>query len=175
MTVFGLPLHPLIVHATVVVVPTAAIAVLLAAFWPRFSRWASWGPLAVAVLAVILVPITSSSGESLERMLPHSDLIERHSHLADGLLPWVIVLLVGAAGMFWSQLAASRPQLWAPPRPLVIVFMVVATVGAAGCLVEVVRIGHSVQLPPGQVSAEIRAIGHPGPVVMGSQAHVNVG
>ena len=50
MTVFGLPLHPLIVHATVVVVPTAAIAVLLAAFWPRFSRWASWGPLAVAVL-----------------------------------------------------------------------------------------------------------------------------
>ena len=48
MTVFGLPLHPLIVHATVVIVPTAALAVLLATFWPRFRRWASWGPLALA-------------------------------------------------------------------------------------------------------------------------------
>src|SRR3954470_18326150 len=104
VTVFGLPLHPLIVHATVVVVPTAAIAVLLATFWPRFGRWASWGPLAATVLAVILLPVTTSSGEDLERTLPASDLIERHAHLADGLLPWVIVLLVGAAGVFWSQL-----------------------------------------------------------------------
>lgn len=143
MTVFGLPLHPLIVHATVVVVPLAAIAVLLATIWPRFSRWASWGPLAAAVLAVILVPITTSSGESLEHMLPHSDLIERHARLADGLLPWVIVMLVGAAGMFWSQLSSSRPQLWTLARPVVILFMVVATVGAVGCLIEVVRIGHS--------------------------------
>ena len=54
MTVFGLPLHPLIVHATVVVVPTAAFAVLLATFWPRFRRWASWGPAAAAALAVVI-------------------------------------------------------------------------------------------------------------------------
>ena len=50
-TVLGLPTHPLIVHATVVVVPTAAVAVLLAAVWPRFRAWAGWGPLALAVLA----------------------------------------------------------------------------------------------------------------------------
>ena len=86
MTVFGLPLHPLIVHATVVAVPVAAIAVLLATFWPRFRRWASWGPLAAAALAMILVPITTSSGESLEHSLPRSALIEKHAHLADGLL-----------------------------------------------------------------------------------------
>ncbi len=143
MTVFGLPLHPLIVHATVVIVPTAAIAVLLATFWARFRRWASWGPLAAATLALILVPITTSSGESLERALPHSDLIETHAHLADGLLPWVIILLVGAAGQFWSQLAAKRPAWRALPRLLVIAFMIIATVGAAGALVQVVRIGHS--------------------------------
>lgn len=34
-TIFGLPVHPLIVHAPVVVVPAAAIAVLLATVWPR--------------------------------------------------------------------------------------------------------------------------------------------
>src|SRR6478735_5740610 len=92
MTVFGLPLHPLIVHATVVIVPTTALAVLLAAFWARFRRWASWGPLALAVLSVVLVPITSSSGESLEHALPRSALVEQHAHLGDQLLPWVIVL-----------------------------------------------------------------------------------
>lgn len=143
MTVFGLPLHPLIVHATVVVVPAAAIVVLLATFWPRFRRWASWGPFAAAALAVILVPITTSSGESLEHALPPSDLIETHTHLADGLLPWVIVVVVGAAGLLWSHLASSRPGWRSFPRWLVFVVMAVATVGAVGALVEVVRIGHS--------------------------------
>ena len=143
MTVFGLPLHPLIVHATVVVVPVAAISVLMATFWPRFRRWASWGPLASAVLAVILVPITTSSGESLEHALPRSDLIETHSHLADGLLPWVIVLFVGAAGAFWTHVAPSRPGLWTFPRALVIAAILVASVGAIGSLVELVLIGHS--------------------------------
>ncbi len=33
-TVMGLPLHPLVVHATVVLVPLAAVAVLLHTFWP---------------------------------------------------------------------------------------------------------------------------------------------
>lgn len=143
MTVFGLPLHPLIVHATVVVVPAAAIAVLMATFWPRFRRWASWGPLAAAALAVILVPITTSSGETLEHALPPSELIAQHTHLADALLPWVIVLLVGAAGVFWAHLAPSRPRLWTFPRLLVVAMMVVASAGAVGVLVEVVLIGHS--------------------------------
>jgi uncharacterized membrane protein len=143
MTVFGLPLHPLIVHATVVIVPVAAISVLMATFWPRFRRWASWGPLAAAVLAVILVPITTSSGESLEHALPRSDLIQAHVHLADGLLPWVIVLLVGAAGVWWAQLAPSRPRLWTFPRALVIAVMLVASIGAIGSLLEVALIGHS--------------------------------
>ena len=39
-TVFGLPLHPLIVHATVVVVPLAALSVLLR----RSGRASGGGP-----------------------------------------------------------------------------------------------------------------------------------
>src|SRR3954451_6781385 len=61
--VFGLPVHALVVHATVVIVPTAAISVLLAAVWPRFRRWAGWGPGALAVVALVLTPISTSSGE----------------------------------------------------------------------------------------------------------------
>ena len=64
--IFGLPVHPLIVHATVVVVPSAALAVALYALWPRFRAWSGWGPLALAVAAVVLTPLSTSSGESLE-------------------------------------------------------------------------------------------------------------
>ncbi len=143
MTVFGLPLHPLIVHATVVIVPTAALAVLLAAFWPRFRRWASWGPLALSLLAVILVPLTTSSGESLEHALPHSELIERHAQLGDQLLPFVIVLAVGALGLSWPLIVGLRPSLPALPRWLTVLVLVIAVVGALGTVVQVVRIGHS--------------------------------
>ena len=143
MTVFGLPLHPLIVHATVVIVPTTALAVLLAAFWPRFRRWASWGPLALAVLSVVLVPITSSSGESLEHALPRSALVEQHAHLGDQLLPWVIVLAVGALGLSWPLIRGFRTSLPSLPRWLTVLVLAIVVVGAVGTLVQVVRIGHS--------------------------------
>jgi hypothetical protein len=143
MTVFGLPLHPLIVHATVVIVPTTALAVLLAAFWARFRRWASWGPLALAVLSVVLVPITSSSGESLEHALPRSALVEQHAHLGDQLLPWVIVLAVGALGLSWPLIRGFRTSLPSLPRWLTVLVLAIVVVGAVGTLVQVVRIGHS--------------------------------
>ena len=61
----------------------------------------------------------TSSEESLEHTLPRSDLIEIHSHLADGLLSWVIMLLAAATGVFLSHRATSRPGLWTFPRLLV--------------------------------------------------------
>ena len=110
-TVLGLPTHPLIVHATVVVVPTAAVAVLLAAVWPRFRAWAGWGPLALAVLAVVLTPLSTSSGESLEHRVGGSRLIEDHSHLADLLIWWVVPLAVLALALYWLHGSrGGRPQ-----------------------------------------------------------------
>lgn len=142
-TFFGLPAHPLIVHATVVIVPTAALAVLLAALWPRFRRWAGWGPVALAAAAVALVPLSTSSGEDLQHALPGADLIERHAHLADGLLPWVIALLVGAAALFWTRWREGADGARTHPRWLVVLILVVIIAAATGTLVEVVRIGHS--------------------------------
>jgi hypothetical protein len=143
-TVFGLPIHPLIVHATVVVVPAAAVALGLSAVWPRFRRWLSWGTPAAAVAALILVPLTTSSGESLEQQLPRTALIEAHTRLADGLLPWVIGLAVLAVAGWWIHGLAGRCS---PRRPLArwipILVSVLAVAVAVGTLVEVVLIGHS--------------------------------
>jgi len=136
--IFGLPLHPLVVHATVVVVPTAALAVLVSAVWPRFRAWAGWGPLLLAAAAVVLVPISTGSGESLEHRLPETALIEKHADLAEGLLPWVIALAVAAAAVAW---VSRRPQNVA--RFLPVAATVLALVAAAGTVVQVARIGHS--------------------------------
>ena len=107
-TVFGLPVHPLIVHATVVVVPTAAAAVLLAAVWPRFRRWAGPLPLVLALVALVLDPLSTQSGEQLESHVGPRRLVEQHSKLADMLLPWVIALVVGAVASYWLHRRADR-------------------------------------------------------------------
>jgi hypothetical protein len=137
-TVGGLPLHPLLVHATVAVVPAAALAVLLAAVWPRFRRWAGWGPLALAAAALVLDPLSTQSGESLEHSLPRSALVEEHAHLADGLLPWLVALAVGAVLSFVVLRRDRRTS-----RALLVAAAVISVVAALGTTVEVVRIGHS--------------------------------
>ena len=146
-SIAGLPLHPLLVHATVVIVPAAAVSVLLAAVWPRFRRWAGLLPLGLAVVGLILVPLSTSSGESLEHEVGHSALIEKHSQLADGLLPWMIGLVVMAAGLYawhWresrrgSGTTRPRTRAWVP-----VTISVLAVVAALGTSVQVVLIGHS--------------------------------
>ncbi|MGZ4428523.1 MAG: DUF2231 domain-containing protein [Nocardioidaceae bacterium] len=147
VTIFGLPVHPLIVHATVVVVPTAALAVLLAAVWPRFRRWARWGPLALSVVGLGLVPLSTASGENLESQVGGNALIERHSQLADGLLPWMIGLAVVAAVLLFAHWRSDTegPGSADPRRPrwLPVVAAMLGIVAAVGTSVQVVLIGHS--------------------------------
>ena len=142
-TVFGLPTHALLVHATVVLVPLAALAVLLHAFWPDARRRLGIVTPLLAGVALVLTPLSTQSGEVLEHQVPHSDLIERHAQLADGLLPWTIGLFVVAVGLWlldrrrsgrWS----ARGAAWLP-----VVAGVLAAVAVVGVVQQVVRIGHA--------------------------------
>ena len=98
-TFFGLPVHALIVHATVVIVPTAAIVVAGAAFWPRFRAWAGYLPLLLGLAALVLVPLSTGLGEALEERVPETALVEQHAEMAEGLLPWVILLVVAGLAL----------------------------------------------------------------------------
>ena len=151
-TFFGLPLHPLVVHATEVIVPVAALMVILTAAWPRFRRWAGYLTLGVTLVALALVPISKESGEALEERVGENGLIEAHAELADGLLPWVIGLAVVAAALLWWNIRetrtrasatssadkAERGRAWIP-----VALLVLALVAAGGTTVEAVLIGHS--------------------------------
>ena len=97
----GLPLHPLVVHAVEVVVPAAALVVLVAVLWPRFRRWSYALPLLLSLAALALVPVATESGEALQRRVGETPLIETHADMAEALLPWVIGLAVVSAGVVW--------------------------------------------------------------------------
>jgi len=79
----GLPLHPLVVHAVVVLVPLATFGALLVAARPRWSR--AYGPLvaAAAVIAAAAAFVAREAGGALERTLRESgdplEGIEDHS------------------------------------------------------------------------------------------------
>lgn len=137
----GLPLHPLIVHATVVLVPMAAALVLVAALVPRFRRWAGPVPLIASIIGLALVPLTTSTGETLEHHVAHSALLEQHVRLADGLLPWMITLTVVAAALYAIHWRSTHggPAM----RALSVAVTVLALAASVDTTVQVVRIGHS--------------------------------
>jgi len=154
-TFFGLPLHPFIVHATEVIVPLAALLVILTAVWPRCRRWAGYLPLGVSLVALVLVPISTQSGERLEARVGENDLIKTHATLADGLLPWMIGVVVVAGALLWWNIREKRARLAASeegespvvsrpgPRWVPIVLIVLALAVSGGTTVQAILIGHS--------------------------------
>jgi uncharacterized membrane protein len=138
-TIFGLPAHPLIVHAVVVLVPLAVLSGLTVAVWP--AARARYAPLALAVatLALISVPLATHTGEQLEPHVRSSALVERHTHMADGLLPFVIVLWLALAVLVGVRRA--RDANWA--KFVVGGAAAVTVLAAVASGVQVVRIGDS--------------------------------
>jgi len=142
-TIAGLPLHPLVVHATEVIVPAAALTVALAALWPLFRRWARFLPLGLALASLVLVPISTDSGEALGERVGETSLIETHQNLAEGLLPWVVALVLVAAVLLWWNWAERTGTPPRAPRWVAVVLAVSAVLATTGTTVQAVRIGHS--------------------------------
>ena len=132
----GLPLHVLVVHVAVVLVPTAALAVLLVAVWPAARTRLGPLPLALALGALAVVPVTTSAGSWLRDRVGESAPVRRHAELGEGLLPWVIALAVLAAAVWWlgSRLDTGLVR---------VVAALLALVVAAGTVVTVYRVGES--------------------------------
>ncbi|PVE70465.1 DUF2231 domain-containing protein [Microbacterium testaceum] len=147
----GLPAHPLLVHAVVVLIPLAALMVVLGSVWPAARRRLGILTPIVALVALIFVPLAKEAGEALERQVPESAVLERHTELGDQLLPWAIGLFVVAAGQWvWFRVRDRRAprsaeQRAAPGRSrvLTLVIAVVAVAVSVGTTVSVVQVGDS--------------------------------
>jgi len=67
-TVNGLPLHPLVVHAVVVLVPLMALLTFLVALLPTWRRFAVHA-LGADLVVLVLAFVAEESGEALQRRL----------------------------------------------------------------------------------------------------------
>lgn len=79
-TVFGLPVHALVIHVVVVLVPLAAAGVVAIAVVPRWR--ARFGVLVVLIATVGLaaVPVATLSGSKLKDRLGASGVVARQIH-----------------------------------------------------------------------------------------------
>lgn len=144
LQIAGLPLHPLIVHAVVILTPLTVLALLLGAFWPAARRRLGVvTPLAAAVV-LVLVPVTVAAGESLKEVVGPLPAVERHEALGQMLLPWAIALfVVSAAQWAWYRFGRPKAASKTTARVVGVVLAVLAVVVGVGTVVVLVLIGDS--------------------------------
>jgi uncharacterized membrane protein len=152
----NLPVHPLVVHAVVVLVPLAILGGVTVVVWPAARRRYGWLAVAVAAVATAAIPITTSTGEGLEHRLPRTQAIATHARLGDDLLIFVAGLLVAlAAFVYLHHRSTARGRHEGPgtttaparltggTRVAAAVLAVLVVVLAVVSAVQVYRIGDS--------------------------------
>jgi uncharacterized membrane protein len=140
MTVTGLPLHPLIVHATVVALPVLAL-MSLAYLRPRWRDGLRWPLVGMGVVSAALMWLTSASGDSLKRDRfsavggEFARRIQHHEDLAGKLAVATYLLAALAVVVPLVRHRLSAPLVW--------VGAVLLVAGAVGVSVLVVLTGHA--------------------------------
>lgn len=132
-TFTGLPVHALVVHATVVLLPLMSLVTVLVAVRDRLrTRYAGWVAGVDAVL-IGLVFVTKQSGEKLQERLGGNVAIE-HGRLGGQLIWFALGLFVA------SLLVVATRNRPGPPR---LVASALTVVAAVALVVWTVRVGDS--------------------------------
>lgn len=98
MEINGIPAHPLVVHAAVLLTPLAVLAAL-ASLVPSWRPRLRWPLLVLAVVALVSIQAAILTGENLmETRGPRSPLIGEHEERAELLRTVMIGFTVLAAG-----------------------------------------------------------------------------
>ena len=135
-TIFGLPVHALVIHAVVVLLPLAALLVVVMAAVPRWRPALRWPTLALAVIAVANIPVATRSGHALERRIGSSELIDDHRELGDTMIWFGLAMLVLTAAFVFADRARQR-------GPVVAGLAVLAVLASGAATVQVMRTGHA--------------------------------
>jgi hypothetical protein len=135
--VFGLPLHPLVVHGAVVLVPLVAFAALAMSYWPSFSRKYGGPVLILAVVAQLSLFLAKASGEPFQQRLNKD--IERHANFGE-MAPFTFIPLLVLLYLRWRMDKSGATVGSAKVRRLVSVLLALAAILA---LIYIYLTGHS--------------------------------
>jgi hypothetical protein len=148
MEINGLPLHPLVVHAVVVLGPLAALTGLAYAFVPRWRWLLRWPLVALALVTAVTAVVATSAGESLLDARPELEpLVDEHEDWGELLRTASLAYAAAAALGAWalggpSALASGRGARDTNPVVGMIATVLIA-VGAVALLVLVFLAGDS--------------------------------
>lgn len=138
-SVMGLPVHALVVHAVVVLVPLASFGVIAMAVVPRWRERFGVAVLAIAVAGLAAVPVATRSGGKLEDRVGAGGVvaqqIESHKEMGE-LVIWPTIAMVVTG--FALVLLHRRGRQGA----LMTVVAVVAVIASVGAIAQVAVAGH---------------------------------
>lgn len=149
MEIGGLPLHPLVVHAAVVLTPLAVLAVIAFAVRPSYRWLTRWPALLLTAAAFLSVWGARLSGNALLESRPELErLVEVHKERGELLSLVVTGLLVVVAVGVWSlggssPLSSGKGAVASRNVSLERVLPWVLVAAALGALVVVVLTGDS--------------------------------
>jgi hypothetical protein len=152
---FGIPAHPFIVHAPAVLLPLAAIGVVVMVIRPAWHQRYRWAVLAVGLVGTIGAILAADAGESLEEQIVAKEGAsaaggwEDHAQAGETArlfaIIFLVVLLVFVCVPWLMERRADKYPERTPsvPRWVPIVISVLVVGAAAGTVATVVLAGHS--------------------------------
>ncbi len=134
--VFGLPLHPLVVHAAVVLIPLAALGLIVMVSGATRSRRFGGAVTLLAVLGATSAFVAMASGRDLAERFGYGE--QRHFELG-GWMPWVGLALLATTALLWL-LDKRSPSRGMPGKVVALLALGVA-VGAVAMTVVTGHLG----------------------------------
>jgi uncharacterized membrane protein len=137
----GLPAHVLLVHFVVVLVPLTALLEIACALWPAARRGQIvWLTLILAIVTMVLTPITINAGEWLYDLRRHPEpILQQHADRGEWMTYFAIALLVVAVALAVLHLAERRSEKRRLPTNIIIAIVTLA-VGISS-IIQIYRVG----------------------------------
>lgn len=136
-TVGGLPIHPLVVHFAVVLLPLAALALILLVMVRKWADRFGWVTLAALAVGTAAAFVARESGQSLAARVG-----EPQPHATWGaVLPWLALALLVLAAL-WLILRRNSEDARGP-RPAARLIGIVTALLAIVVIGATVVVGHS--------------------------------
>lgn len=131
-TVLGLPIHPLVVHGAVVLLPLTAVASVIAVTKRKYRGWLTF--LAIAALVCVGIAIVAEqSGEVLASRVGNPG---EHAEYGE-------MVKSGAFGLFLALVLAWASERGKKLRKLLPLSKALVVLAAAGAIAVTVLAGHS--------------------------------
>lgn len=99
-SIAGLPMHPLVVHMAVVILPLSALALVVLAFIPRLAQRYGWLAVTGIAFGTVAAFVAKQSGEALAAQIGEP----RQHALYGDLLPPVAAGLLVIAVVWWLMI-----------------------------------------------------------------------